>query len=170
MVPYYRRREDFPLGCWWKPTWLILIFLWNWKRQFFSFVSDKIKKESKCQGTWREQVEKIANGSRRSTKEVNRCLTSCSGREKLVRNKRRPTLGLVGGGSALKPQVTASKTPSGCLPAALNIKCLLSVVKVWIAKKNPLVCLRKFLTKEKSLGVQKLEDFGFEMGKNKIRK
>lgn len=115
-------------------------------------------------------MENIANGSRRSTKEVNRCLTSCSGREELVRNKRRPPLGLVGGGSALKPQVTASKTPSGCLPAALNIKCLPCVVKAWIAKKNPLVFLRKFLTKEKSLGVQKLEDFGFEMGKNKIKK
>lgn len=74
-------------------------------------VSDEITKESKCQGTWCEQVENIANGSRRSTKEVNRCLTSCSGREKLVRNKRRLPLGLVGGGSALKPQVTASKPP-----------------------------------------------------------
>lgn len=62
------------------------------------------------------------------------------------------------------------QTPSGCLPAALNIKCLPFVVKAWIAKKNPLVFLRMFLTKEKSLGFQKLEDFGFEMGKNKIRK
>lgn len=97
-------------------------------------------------------------------------MTSCSGREELVRNKRRPPLGFVGGGLALKPQVTASKTPSGCLSAALNIKCLPCVVKAWIAKKNPLVFLRKFLTKEKSLGVQKLEDFGFEMGKNKIKK
>lgn len=44
-----------------------------------------------------------------------------------------------GASSALKPQVTTSKTASGYLPAALNIECLLSIVKLSARKKTPLV-------------------------------
>lgn len=69
-----------------------------------------------------------------------------------MRSKRRPPLGLVGGGSALKPQVTASKTPSGCLPAALNIKCLPFVVKAWIAKEKPFGLFKKVFNEGEESG------------------
>lgn len=75
-------------------------------------------------------------------------------------------LGLVGGRLAVKLQVTTRKTASGYLPAALNIECLLSVVKLFSKeKKNPLVFLKKFYMEKKSLAAYMQEGFGFEMGK-----
>lgn len=44
---------------------------------------------------------------------------------------------------ALKPEVTTSKTASGYLPAALNIECLLSIVKVFAKKRKETFKLKK---------------------------